>query len=611
LSEFFAPPHGVLRARLLVILAQGLALFLLARWFPGVLGTTWPAFKSALLAIFHYAPMFAVLTIGNLRPTTGKWWIGVLVIVCGVVGFHRGSGESFTPALALLFSVSYWFNVAALAVLVFVGHVLVAAGDADRRRIATFPTYFDVAWRLAAQFLLAIYFAVLVSAALTIASRLFQAIGIDFLTKPQFTTPVTAMAASVALHFTDSRPELVRNARAMLLGLLSWLMPMMTVIAVVFILALPFTGLKPLFTVLTIPSIQFLPLKTGHATGTLLATVAILILLINSQYQDGRPQDGRPEIGGARILTFMRVPAALVLMPLVMLAAYGLCLRVEDYGWTASRVIGAAMLVVAFCHALGYAVAALSSGSALRYLPVTNIASAFVLVILLLAVLTPVADPARLAVASQVPRLESGALEPEKFDFKYLATQSGQYGKDALHRLTRLKDTPNAGRISHWATRALTLPANNDTLDWKAAPATTETRTANIKVLQPPAAALPDDFLREDWAALYGKVGLPSCLTMVKPEAYLKCEAVLFNLTGTPGSGIILLASSSAWGFGRDAQGKWKSLGMLQNTLCPGVRDALRAGRVGNAEPAFRDIDVNGVRLPVTVSMTSCPQAGR
>jgi hypothetical protein len=607
LSEFFAQPHGVLRARLLVILAQGLAVFLLERWYPGLPGTTGAAFKSALLVIAQYAPMYAVLSIGNLRTSTAIWWIGVLVIICGVVGFHRDSGESFTAALALLFSASYWFNLASLAILLFVGHALVAAGDTDRRRIATFPTYFDVAWRLAAQFLLATCFAVLVSVVLTVGSKLFQAIGIDFLTKRPLTTAVTAMAASGALHFTDSRPELVRNARAMLLALLSWLMPAMTVIAVSFVLFLPFTGLTPLFTVLTIPSVQFPVLKTGHAVWALLGTVAILILLINSQYQDGRPQDGQPEIGGARILTFLRVPAALVLMPLVMLAVYGLYLRVEQYGWTAPRVIGAALLVVAFCHALGYAVAALSSGSDLRYLPVTNIASAFVLVLLLIAVLTPVADPVRLAVVSQVARLESGAIEPEKFDFKLLATQSGQYGKDALQKLKRPKDTPNTGRVSQLAARALTLPAEDGTLDWKAAPATTETRTANIKMLQPPTAALPDDFLREDWASLYGRVGLPSCLTMAKPEAYLKCEAVLFDLTGTPGSGIILLADVSAWAFGRDAQGKWKSLGTLPNILCPGVRDAFRAGRVGNAEPAFRDIVVGGVRLPASVSMRSCP----
>jgi hypothetical protein len=376
-----------------------------------------------------------------------------------------------------------------------------------------------------------------------------------------------------------------------------------TVVAIGFILALPFTGLQPLWTAMTIPS-MYLPHKTSHATGTLLLAIGLLILLINSHYQDGRP-----ETRNSRVLTAARVPAALVLMPLVALAIVGLYLRVAQYGWTPTRIVGAGLALVAFCHALGYAIAALRSGAHLRYLPVTNTASALVAVVVLFSLLTPIADPRRLAVASQVARLESGAVEPERFDFKFLATPtlSGEYGKDALERLKRPPEGPNAGRIIVWARRALTLPAQDGTLDWKAQPATAESRTANIKML-PPSTTLPADFLAEDWATSYGRVALPPCLTLAKRD---KCEAVVFNLAGAPGSGIILLASSSAWAFGRDAQGKWTAIGMLQNTLCPGVREALRAGKVVSANPAFRDIEVNGVRLPASVAMRSCPPSSR
>jgi Domain of unknown function (DUF4153) len=121
-------------------------------------------------------------------------------------------------------------------------------------------------------------------------------------------------------------------------------------------------------------------------------------LLINAAYQDGRNEI-------AKVLRYCRLLASVSLVPLVALAAYGLMLRVSQYGWSPQRVIACACVIVATCYALGYAYAAARSGLQLKQLGPVNIATAFAIIGVLLLLLNPVADPARISVTSQLSRL--------------------------------------------------------------------------------------------------------------------------------------------------------------------------------------------------------------
>src|SRR5262249_55112898 len=183
--------------------------------------------------------------------------------------------------------------------------------------------------------------------------------------------PATPFVAACALHLTDARAGFVEGARTLALALLSWLLPVMTLFAIAFVLALPFTGLEPLW-------------STRRATAILLVAAAALVILINAAYQDGRYDSPAP-------LRYASRAAALMLVPLVGLAAYGLSLRVTQYGWTTERVNAAACIVVASCYALGYAATALGWRRRLAGIEATNIATALVVLAVLLALFTPVA----------------------------------------------------------------------------------------------------------------------------------------------------------------------------------------------------------------------------
>ena len=77
--------------------------------------------------------------------------------------------------------------------------------------------------------------------------------------------------------------------------LLSWLLPVMTLLAIAFLLALPFTGLEPLW-------------STRQATAILLTASSALVVLINAGYQDGR-------YASPATLRYASRTAALVLIP--------------------------------------------------------------------------------------------------------------------------------------------------------------------------------------------------------------------------------------------------------------------------------------------------------
>ena len=187
-------------------------------------------------------------------------------------------------------------------------------------------------------------------------------------------------------------------------------------------------------------------LRSMRATAVLLFAGAALVLLLNAAYQDG---PGEQQV--ARILRYAGTATAVALTPLVAIAAYAVALRVEQYGWTPERVVAVACVVFAACYALGYLLAALKSPQWLKWIEPTNILAAFVVLAVMLALLSPMADPARIAVADQVARLESGRISPEKFDYQFLRFRSGRYGVEALARLRAKQDGPDAARIAERA----------------------------------------------------------------------------------------------------------------------------------------------------------------
>ncbi len=579
-------------ARLAAGALQGLVLYLLYRWADD---KVWPATDPYWLAplglAFLFVPLLFVQGAGTLRlRTLVPWLVGVTGLLAGLAWYDvwrnwppAGAGP-VAPAAAMAFGL-----VAASFVGLFIAQALILAGDAERKFVASYPAYFESATKLAVQFAATVAFVLVFWGVLWLGAVLFNLIKLDFLEtlieKDWFAIPATTLAAAAALHVTDVRARLWTGIRGVALALLSWLLPLMTLIAAGFTLSLAFTGLAPLW-------------ATRSATGLLLSAAGVVVVLLNTAFQDGSAEHSR-----ARIFRYAEFVSALVLVPLVTLAAYAVWLRVAQYGWTVERVVTAATVLIAVCYAFGYAAAALLSlagGAWMRLVAPVNVATAFAVLAVLLGLFTPLGDPARLSVASQVARLKSGAVTAKAFDYGYLKSEGGRYGHDALVAIAKT-DFGAATAFVHDQAKAALTEASPPLAPIKLAGKAD--LVADVTVY-PKGAKLPDSFVKQDWHAENFVPGayVSDCLRL----ADARCDAILLDLAGDGHDEILITDNIGQGGiaglYREGADGHWTRAGQIIIPSCTKIAEALRDGRFTLAAPLYRDISVGGIVLQVETS---------
>lgn len=562
--------------RLVIGLLQGVALYLLWRvaddqiW----MAQMRPLFAAAALVIV-YVPLIVLVGLRSLRLRTLLAWTIVAVLVLAGLGVHD-AGRAIEGQGGPWPSFGLWVVTAAM---VFIAHHLIAAADAERRFVASYPRYFEIAWKNGVQLVLSCAFVGVFWLVLYLGAAMFDMIGIrqvrDVITERWFVFPATSVMAAAAIHLTDVRSGLIRGIRTVALTLLAWLAPLLAGLTVAFLLALPFTGLDPLW-------------RTGRAAALLLGAAATLIVLINAAYQDGQPDRPPPAP-----LRWSGRLAAILPAALTGLAAYAIWLRVDQHGLTPERVIGIACVVVGACYALGYVAAALRTAPWLKPLEATNIVAGVVAVLVLLALFTPLADPARLSVADQLRRLQNGTVSAAEFDYDFLRFGGGRYGSSALEQLA-----VQGGAAGERAAEAQRRDARQRRQE---AAITPEIRRANIKVW-PDGRSLPDNFLRQDWSKGWA---LPSCLT-----AKATCEAFFGDLT-SDGVAEVLLSAGSMISAYQEQEGRWELIGRLEPGNCPGLVEAMRAGNLAPTPPRFADLDVAGQRLRLETGRTPLSGCGK
>lgn len=420
---------AALGARLVVALAQGLLLYALMKAkvdhpLFGLEEATWRRLIETLRLFSLFAPLPLLFGFANLPlRRLGAWSAAAALAVFAFGWFAPPSAWSGAPTATWLFSL----------IVIFILHEFVQAAFDDKRRIATYETYFDRSWRHGFQAALSLGFVLAFWIVISLGAMMFSLIGLQIVPRAIFSDFFRMVASAVVfalgLHLADADTGLTRGARQIGLALLSWLAILMTFILAAFLAALPFTGLEPLW-------------DTKRATVLLLNAAATMILLVNAAYQAGDP----PKNAVMRVVVrFSAIPLASV----AALAALGLYLRVDQYGFTPARVLAGAELLIVSVYAAGYLFAALKPGPWLALIRPVNIAAALFVAVVLTALMTPVLDPARVAVADQVSRLNRGGVEPDDFDFGFLADQrTGHWGAKALERLAARSGSDRDERIA-------------------------------------------------------------------------------------------------------------------------------------------------------------------
>lgn len=537
-----------------------------------------------------FVPILFVSGLGHLdQRRITKWMIAaalicMLLTVCDVwrSGHVQFDWLSF-DTVKTEYSASAWL-LTFLPVGFYIAHALVLAAARDGRKVATYPSYFEMAWKLIIQIMFALLFVGVLWLILWLGANLFMLIKLSFLhdllQRPWFFVTATTFAFATALHITDVRPGIVRGIRSLLLVLMSWLLPITTLIVGGFLLSLPFAGLEPLW-------------ATRHATSVLLGATAVLVLLINATFQGGEL--------GTQVTAFLRIVArvaCVLLLPMTLIAIYSLTLRVEQYGWTTDRIIAAACLLVASCYACGYSWAAVERKVWLERIAPVNVMTAFVILAALLALFTPIADPARLSVNDQVARLENGKVSVAKFDFNYLRFDGARYGNEALQKFKLATTGPDVALLNKRAEEALQRKNKWDGEN-RLPVADKIARLANITVW-PDGKSLPASFAEMDWSTFEKNHLFPQCLLFQDK----KCDVYLMDLNGDNKTEILIKNAENfrqAVVFSLQTDGKWQPSGLINGMSldCKDVSQALAEGRYQLLPTPFKDVQIAGQRLSV------------
>ena len=535
---------------------------------------TAPPLFGALIMVAVFTPFVLLGGLGALRARTLGLWAAGSAVVLAALGAHDLARRLETLNDPWVSPQLMIFGAAGL----FIAHHLVEGADAERRFIAPFPRYFEIAWKHGVQLALSAAFVGVFWLILFLGGAMFDLIGIKavgkLLQKSWFAIPATATMFAAAVHLTDVRAGLIRGIRTVALTLLAWLLPILVVLAAAFLLALPFTGLDALW-------------GTRSGAAILLSAMAVLIVLTNAAYQDGEPDSPVPPV-----LRWSGKLAGVLLAPMIVLAAYALWLRVGQYGLTPDRVVAVACVVAGVVYAVGYLIAAVRPGRWMRRLEITNIVAAFVSLALLLAIFSPLADPARLSVDNQMARLADGTVRADKLDYQFLRFDSGRYGREALVALKA-----GGGEAGKRATAALAETERRG--DAPETESVLKPVTANTVRVWPKGRVLPESFLAADWTGMRPS---PSC-----GDGPAICDAIVVDLDGDGREEVVISQPFSrvdVYSEGPDR--KWSHAGVFRTGGCEGLGDALTSGRYKLVQPRWPDIEVGGRNYPLHTEWPQC-----
>jgi hypothetical protein len=171
-------------------------------------------------------------------------------------------------------------------------------------------------------------------------------------------------------------------------------------------------------------------------TPVLLAAAAGSAGLINAVIGDGKAEGSQN-----RVLRWSALALSLTILPLAVIAAISMGVRIEQYGFTPDRIWGLLAVVVASVYGVTYLAAAARSAKALLdwddHIRPANVKIALGVCALALFLAMPILDFGAVSARDQLARLKSGATKAGEFDWRAMAFNFGPKGRAELARLAK------------------------------------------------------------------------------------------------------------------------------------------------------------------------------
>ncbi|MBD3677615.1 MAG: DUF4153 domain-containing protein [Rhodobacteraceae bacterium] len=475
--------------------------------------------ERVLLGIAAAAGAFFVSLLAMAGPLGPRWAVALAPLVA-------------IPATLLLLWGSFRFDevgpymesgqpVFAFSALVFIPlPYLIAWRMAPDWR--DYQTLFNESWSIVVRFVVAWTFVGLFWAVLFFSDALLQIVGLEIIEDLLDIEPVpyimTGMMLGLALAVVNEMSDYVSPFLA--IRLLRLLLPFVLVVLAIFVAALPFRGLSGLFGGLS-------------AAGTLMAAAVGAVTLVTSAL------DAWDEEATESPLMKLAAQAMALMIPvLTLLAFWAVALRVQQYGWTPTRVAAATAAGILSLYAVAYAGSVVMRTDWMGRIRRANGVLALVLLSVAALWLTPAINAQWLSAASQLSRLERGAVSVDEVDLWSIGREWGRAGKAALARMENM-DLDDSERLKE---RLALLEASSSR--WEFESGRGGTRDATIDEFISKLVVRPEGIALEAsmFATGYGMVdGWVQSCDRRTPEGNPGCLALVVDLLPkSPGDEVLL-----------------------------------------------------------------------
>lgn len=559
-------------------LVQGLALYGLSE--AGDMAT--PGLEALQLALVA-GPTACILTLSRVHLWRDVIFSAVIGLIVGGLGWWLAARLDLrifgTPDLGPAFTLS---------MLAF-GMIAVAFYEAWRQDPSFPPAHellFRHGWNDLLRLLLAGLFCGALWLVLYLWGALFKLIDIrffaDLFARKWFAWVFTGAAFGTGIAILQEFQSALAAARRLTFALFRFLGGALALAGVLFLCALPFTGLEPLW-------------ATRHA-----ASIALWVCILTLLFANGGVRS-RLERSPRRYWRMLMMPI-LVLLPVYGgIALYALALRVAQYGLTPDRVYGLVLAAVATGFALVYAATVLLhrarwTEAVAQANPWLALSAAVVAVVMHLPPFEAFGWSAR----SQAAQVRDGHIAAEKFDFGYLKFRLGAPGRAALAELAAdAAERPDLAASLARLEEIQTLADWWELRDGRARPdfAVDVASLRETVTVYPAEAEIPEGFI-DHLASDHAELAL---ICREREESAPPCT--LFRLDFT-GDGTENAAFWDGFGpvmvFAREAAGGWRLLRMLSPSgplPWAEARRALESDAVETAPPATLDLIIGGTRF--------------
>ncbi|EOQ54424.1 MULTISPECIES: DUF4153 domain-containing protein [Escherichia] len=398
-------------------LLQGLVCYLLISWLASK-NNSWIVYGVPATVALSSVLLFSVVSFKQKR--LWGWLAIVLIATLGMSGWLKWQIDGMSPwrAEKALWDFGCYLLLMGMMLLPWIQQSLRERNDNTR-----YSYFYQSVWHNVLILLVIFIANGLTWLVLLLWSELFKLVGITFFKTLFFTTDwfiylTSGLVTALAVILARTQSRLIDSIQKLFTLIATGLLPLVSLLTLMFIITLPFTGLSAI---------------SRHISAAgLLLTLAFLQLLLMTIVRD--PQKASlPWTGPLRCL----IKTALLVAPLyVLVAAWALWLRVAQYGWTTERLHGVLVVVVLLVWSLGYFVSIVwrKGQNPLVFQSKVNLTVSLLVLAILVLLNSPVLDSMRISVHSHMARYQSGKNTPDQVSI-YMLEQSGRYGRAALESL--------------------------------------------------------------------------------------------------------------------------------------------------------------------------------